>query len=391
MKIALFTDTYPPFINGVSTSVYNLAQTLKQHGHDVLVVTPRFDDGQLELKDGVLYVPGLAMKKLYGYRLTNIFSTTALNIVKQFAPEIIHNQTDSTVGQFAKWTARQLNIPMVYTYHTAYEDYTYYITHGFFDRFAKRIVRSYSNLTANISSGYITPSFKTKEYMRSVGNDVYINVIPTGIDFSLFNRNMVDKEKVEEIKRKYQIDDDTKVFLILGRIAKEKSMDVSFKCIARYHELHPERKIKLLVVGNGPQKEEYENLVKTLGIDDITTFVGPVPSQETPLYYYLADIYTSASLTETQGLTFMEAMAVKAIVVARFDDNLQGTIIDGKTGFFFTDEDNFSAKVEKIFNMSYEELENIKNNAIDICDIYSIERFYQSIMGVYKRAIRKYW
>ena len=391
MKIALFTDTYHPFINGVSTYVFNLAKTLKEHGQDVLVITPRSDDGELELEDGVLRVPGVEMKKLYGYRLTNIFSTLAFNIIKQFEPDIIHNQTDSTIGQFAKIVASRLNIPIIYTYHTAYEDYTYYATHGFFDRFAKHFVRTYSNVTANATSGYITPSLKTKEYVRNIGSDVYVNVIPTGIDFSSFNRNVLDKEKIDELKNQFGIKKNTKVFLILGRIAKEKSMDVSIQCIAAYHKKYPNRDVKLLVVGNGPQKEEYEKLVQDLGISDITTFVGAVPAKETPYYYSLADIYTSASITETQGLTFMEAMALQAIVVARFDDNLAGTIIDGKTGFFFSDEETFIEKSEKIFNMSEEELNVIRNNALDICDVYSIERFYQNVMGVYKRAIRKFW
>ena len=391
MRIALFTDTYPPFINGVSTSVFNLAKTLKEHGQDVLVVTTRSDDGELELEDGILRVPGVAMKKIYGYRLTNIYSSLAFNIVKQFEPDVIHNQTDSTIGQFAKITASRLNIPIVYTYHTAYEDYTYYATHGFFDRFAKHFVRTYSNVVANQTSGYITPSFKTKEYVRNIGSDVYINVIPTGIDFSAFNLNVLDENKIKELKEKYSIKENTKVFLILGRIAKEKSMDYSIKCIAYYHEKHPERDVKLLIVGNGPQKEELEKLVEELNIGDITVFVGAVPAKETPYYYSLADIYTSASITETQGLTFMEAMALQAIVVARFDDNLSGTIIDGKTGFFFSDEETFAEKAEKIFNMSEEELNVIRNNALDICDVYSIERFYQNVMGVYKRAIRKFW
>ena len=90
MNIALFTDTYPPFINGVSTSCFNLTQTLRAHGHRVLVVTPRSSKGPFEIKDGVIYVPGFELKKLYGYRLTSIFSTKLLRIVRDFKPDLIH-------------------------------------------------------------------------------------------------------------------------------------------------------------------------------------------------------------------------------------------------------------------------------------------------------------
>ena len=354
MNIALFTDTYPPFINGVSTSVYNLAHTLMDHGHNVIVVTTRSDEGELEFKDNVLRIPGLEMKKIYGYRLTKIFSTEAYQIIKSFHPDVIHNQTDSTVSIFSKICSRQLSVPIVYTYHTSIEDYTYYITHGFFDRMAKKIVRNYSNSVARSSTEYITPSIKIKEFMRYAGNDIYVNVIPTGIDFSLFKKENIDQQKMEEFKKERGITDKTKIFLILGRVAKEKSMDVSIRCFAHYHFSHMDQDCRLLIVGNGPQRAELESLVEELKISDVTEFIGAVPASEVPFYYNLADIYTSASVTETQGLTFMEAMVSGAIVIARYDDNLSDTIIDGKTGFFFTSEEVFSQKVEKIFAMDEE-------------------------------------
>ena len=391
MNIALFTDTYPPFINGVSTSVYNLAHTLMDHGHNVIVITTRHDEGVMEFKDHVLRIPGLELKKLYGYRLTSIFSSEAFNIIKDFDPDVIHNQTDSTVAMFAKICSRQLNVPIVYTYHTSLEDYTYYITKGFLDRAAKKIARIYSNSVAKNSTEYITPSIKIKEFMRYAGNDIYVNVIPTGINFSLFQKDKVDWDKVKEFKEKRNITDKTKIFLILGRVAKEKSMDVSIRCFAHYHNKHPEVDKRLIVVGDGPQRAELETLAQELNLNDVCEFIGAVPASEVPFYYNMADIYTSASVTETQGLTFMEAMVSGAIVIARYDDNLNEVIIDGKTGFFFTNEETFTQKVEKIFEMDEEKLNQIKKNALEVCDTYSIENFYKNIMEVYNRAIRKYW
>lgn len=392
MKIALLTDTYPPFINGVSTSCYNLAETLRARGHQVLVVTPNPEDAKEIVRKGDnVLVPGREFKNLYGYRFTKIYSRSLVEIVKEFAPDIIHNQTDSTIGQFARILSHQLNVPLVYTYHTSYEDYTYYATKGYFDRFAKQFVRNYSKNVANTCAEFITPSMKTKEYMRFVGSDIYMNIIPTGIDFSLFDEEKQDKEKQKEFREKHRIKENTHVFLILGRIAKEKSMDFSIRGFAKYHERHPEEDIKLIIVGGGPQKQELEQYVNSLGIDDIVDFIGPVPASEVPFYYHLAEIYTSASVTETQGLTFMEAMAAKDIVLARYDDNLSGTIIDGQTGFFFTDDESFIQKVERVFKMTPEEKKEMQESALQVVDTYSIDKFYDNIMGVYKRAIKKYW
>ena len=168
-------------------------------------------------------------------------------------------------------------------------------------------------------------------------------------------------------------------------------MDVSLKGIAAYHNKHPNDDIKVIVVGDGPAKEEITLLAESLGISNIVDFIGQVSGLEVPFYYNMADIYTSASITETQGLTFMEAMAAGNIVLARFDSNLSGTIVNGKTGFFFTDENSFISQVEKIFSLKDEEKQAIINQAYETVDMYSIDKFYENIMRVYKRAIRKQW
>lgn len=391
MRIAIFTDTYPPFINGVSTSSYNLCQILKAHGHDVVVVTPLPKDGKLEYKDGIIHVPGFEIKQIYGYRITNIYNKEVIRILKDFKVELIHNQTDVGIGQFAKIAAKELKVPHVYTYHTAYEDYTYYLLHGLMDRIGKKVLRGYAKLVADNATEFITPSIKTKEYMRSIGSDIHINVVPTGIDFDLFSSDKVDYQKQKEFKLAHNIGENTKVFLLLGRVAQEKSMDLSIRGFAKFLNRHQGYDAKLIVVGDGPQRPELELLVHELGIDDKVDFIGKVPASEVPFYYHLADIYTSASITETQGLTFMEAMASGTIVLARFDANLADTIVDGVTGFFFTNEDNFVDKVDRILSLSDEGKQKIIAGAYKMVDQYSIERFYDNIIGVYNRAIKKYW
>ena len=395
MKIALFTDTYPPQINGVATSTYNLAKTLRRHGNEVLVVTTTSNDkadaNEFQYNEGIVRIPGLYLKKMYGYRLPWVFNSKAFEIVKAFDPDIIHDQTDSTVGQFAKICARRLNLPIVYTYHTQIEDYTYYVTKGYLDRAAKSIVRSYSLGLTKYFTEFITPSIKTKEMIRFYGADNYVSVIPTGIDFSLFKQENLNPKEIDALREKYGIDKNDFVFLILGRLAQEKSMDVSLKGIKEFIKMHPEINTKVLIVGGGPYLNALEVLVNELEMQEIVRFVGPVSADKVPYYYHLASIYTSASLTETQGLTFMEAMASGAIVIARFDDNLTGVIEDNETGFFFTDESLFEKKAYKVYQMNETEKNRIREGAYKIIEQYSIDTFYKNIIGVYNRGIKAYW
>ena len=391
MNIALFTDTYPPFINGVSTSCYNLTQVLRKNGHRVIVVTPRASNGKLEFIDDVIYMPGLEMKKLYGYRLTKFFDKKVMNMLKEFNIDLIHNQTDVTVGMFARRAAKILNVPIVYTYHTSYEDYTYYATKGMMDRVAKKVVRAYSRAIGRNATEFITPSKKTKDFMRNVGHDIYVNVIPSGIDLSIFERKPDEEEKILEFKKEHNIGKNTKVILLLGRVAKEKSMDVSIKNFAAYLQKHPDADVKMLVVGDGPARGELELLTHEKNIASKVEFLGSKPAAEVPFYYHVADIYSSASVTETQGLTFNEAMAAGTIILARYDDNLTNVITDSRTGFFFTDESSFIEKLERIFALTDKERQAIIDEAHEVVNEYSIDKFYENIITVYERALKKYW
>jgi 1,2-diacylglycerol 3-alpha-glucosyltransferase len=132
-------------------------------------------------------------------------------------------------------------------------------------------------------------------------------------------------------------------------------------------------------------------LAQELGLSDRVIFTGAVPPTQVQFYYHLADVFVSASITETQGLTFMEAMASSLIVLARYDENLRNTIIDNETGFFFDSEHDFGEKLARVAALTATNRKKLINAALKTVDVYSIDRFYDHIMEVYHRAIRKTW
>ncbi|MCX5775836.1 MAG: glycosyltransferase [Firmicutes bacterium] len=148
MNIALFSDTFPPEINGVATSTFNLFNVLRKNGHNVYAISTNPFSNKVEFKDNVLRVPGIELKRLYGYRMAGFFNSQAMRIIRGMKLDVIHIQTEAGVGIFGKIAARTLHVPTVYTYHTMYEDYTYYATKGHFDRIARGIVRWYSRFVA---------------------------------------------------------------------------------------------------------------------------------------------------------------------------------------------------------------------------------------------------
>ena len=392
MRIALFTDTYTPEINGVASSCRSLRDILVKNGHEVLVVTTNpYNNKVMHEEDNTVRVPGIEIKKLYNYRLAQLYNSEVMKIVRKFNPDIIHTQTEYSIGIFSRTAADELNVPVVYTYHTMYEDYSYYVTKGHFDRVAKSFFRVLTKGLVDSADEFITPSVKTKDYMRQIGVDGYINVIPTGIDFSKFFPENIKKGTKEELRKKFNIKPSTFTLLSLGRIAKEKSIDFSIDCFHAFVKKYPNIDTKMIITGKGPAEDELKEYVKELGLEDKIIFTGPCAPSEVQNYYTLGDAFVSSSLSETQGLTYMEAMAAHLYVLARYDHNLVDVIQDGVTGFFFENEEEFIEKFMEAYNMKRKKDVTMLNKAIKGIDQYSIDTFYKRIIKAYNHALKRKW
>jgi len=389
MNIALFSDTYLPDINGVATSTHILKKELKKHGHHVLVVTtilPHNSD-YIDEDDGVLRLPGIDLKKLYGYRASNIYSFKGMKELKEFQPDIIHIQTEFGIGIFGKIAGEILNIPVCYTYHTMWADYSHYITPGNLkavDQAAKKIIEKISKIYGNSCSELIVPSQKTADALRKYGISNSIHVIPTGLELEAFALENKNQGLVDQILQEYHLQDKF-VVIFLGRIAPEKSIEILIDAMSDI--VKKEDKICLMIVGGGPQLKELKTLVHQKGLESHIFFTGPKESEYVPSFYHAAQLFVSASVTETQGLTFIEAMASGLPVLARYDKNLDGVIVDGHNGYFFKDQQDL---VEKIIHMYHSDLTQLSTCARNDAQKYSSENFYQHILRTYEQALAKH-
>lgn len=389
MRIAIFTDTFVPDTNGGAVSSYNLFKALNDRGHYCVVVTSNPFSKEVTFIDNVLRIPGIEMKKLYGYNFAGP-NRKAHKILKKLKIDIVHVQNEAGMGIFGKSFARQQKIPYVYTYHTMYEDYTYYATKGRMETFAKAIIRRFSRWQAEIADEFIVPSDKTKVSLREYGVQRYINVIPTGVDFSKFMYNPEDKPFLDEYKKEHGLDG-TFNLVYVGRVAKEKSIDVVIRGYALYVKKNLNHNTRLIIIGGGPAIPELEELAEKLQIAPFVHFVGKVLPADIGKYYHLGEVFVSASISETQGLTFMEAMAAERLLLCRFDEGLVGVIRDGESGFFFRNEEDFGEMVKKIRSLSTKEIRNILDEANNIVDYYSNDRFVERCEHVYLRALRNSW
>lgn len=387
MTIGLFTDTYPPFINGVSTSVSMLKKALEKKGHTVYVVTVNPENMKYVYneEEHVIRIPGVPIG-IYDYRLTGIYPLKAINTVKSWNLDIIHSNTEFGIGTFARLIAKQLNIPLVHTYHTMYEDYIHYITKGYFDKSSKKIVEYltlfYCDKTA---SELIVPTKKTYDlFIRKYKIDKNIHIVPTGIEIERFYDENIDDAKLSSLKKELKIDKDDFVTVFVGRLAEEKNvtylLDVHKELIKDHHD------IKFVIVGDGPDFDKYANLIKQNNMEDSVILTGKVPWDEIPYYYHLANVFLTASVTETQGLTVIEAMASGVPPICIKDESFINTVIDGLNGRIFTTKDECKEAILTYYN-DRELLKKVSKQARINSEAYSSSTFAEAILNVYNYAI----
>lgn len=382
MKIAIFTDTYLPDLNGVATSSYTLRNVLKRHGHEVYVITSELpEDSDYVDHDDIIRLPGIEIKSLYGYRLSNLFSFKGMKEISKLGIELIHIQTEFGIGIFGKLAGLLLNVPVVYTYHTMYEDYTHYVagTNETVNSAMKIVAAKLSKVYGDNCTELVVPSLKTKGVLEEYGINKEIHVIPTGLDLELFHPKNKNIDEILKIKEKYHLDNKYVVGFV-GRIAPEKSVDVLIKAMQYVQNDN----IHLLIVGGGPYLEDLKELVNDLELNHRITFTGGIDKSLIPNYYHTIDAFACASISETQGLTYIEALSSGTIVLARYDENLASVIKDGENGFFFKDEQDLANRLDYLIDYDTTKMCEF---ALSESYQYSDENFYDSIIDVYIQAI----
>ena len=387
MRIGLFTDTYPPFINGVSTSVLMLKQGLEKLGHEVYVVTVNDESFSYKEEDGVLKIPSFPIG-LMNFRQSGIYPLKALKIIKKWKLDIIHSHTEFSIGTFARLISKQLNIPLVHTYHTMYEEYIYYITKGYFDSASKKLVEYLTLFLCDKTiDELIVPTEKAKELFKDkykVKRDVY--VIPSGIDTTRFYKENIDKNEIINLKKDLGLKKTDFIVLYVGRIAKEKSIDFLINNFNSVLKRIP--KAKMIIVGDGPDIKDLIDLTRKKGLENKIIFTGKAPWTDVPKYYSLCDVFVTASKTETQGLTVMEAMGASKPVVAIRDESFELMITDKKDGLFFDDEKSYVDMIYEVYK-NKKLRDEISFNARLTADKYSPYNYAKNVLKVYKKVVSK--
>ena len=389
MRIGIFTETWAPYISGLVTSEVMLKNALEKQGHEVYVVTANLDSFKYEYdeKERVLKVPGIPTG-IYDSRLTSIYPIRAINKIKSWKLDVIHSQTEFAIGTFARLFAKQYNIPLVHTYHTLYEDYVHYITKGYFNRSSKKIVeyltKFYCDTTA---TELIVPTNKIyKLFKEKYKFEKNIHIIPTGIEVERFYTENQNEKEIENLRKLLKLNRKDFVILFVGRLAEEKN--VEFLIHSQRELVNKHDNIKLIIVGDGPDKEKYEEYAKELNLEKNVIFTGKAAWKDMPYYYHVSDVFATASKTETQGLTVIEAMAANTVPVCMRDEAFQSMVTEDLNGLFFETEEEYQEKILHLYD-NRDELKRIDKQARIQAEHYSSKSYADRVIEVYQRAIKE--
>jgi len=328
MNILMMTNTYTPIVGGLERSVKAFKEEYQRRGHRALVVAPRFE-GMPERERDVLRVPAIPRFNGSDFSVKLPVPRILTQALVEFHPDIIHCHHPFLIGNTGLRLAHTRSIPLIFTHHTLFEQYTHYVPGDSpaMQRFVVELATGYANLCDQV----FAPSDSVAQLLKERGVETPIAVVPTGIDESWFTKAMPSR-----VRRQFNIPDNAFLVGHVGRLAPEKNLAFLFQAIARFLQQQP--RAHCLVVGQGPSEAEIRQLCEQAGVADRVHLAGVLQGRALIDAYGAMDVFAFASKSETQGLVVAEAMATRVPVVALDAPGVREVVEDGRNGRLLSSE-----------------------------------------------------
>ena len=381
MNILMMTNTYFPIVGGLEQSVYSFSQQFKSLGHEVLIVTPTFEGMPTE-EPGVIRIP--AFQKFSGTIFSLNFPVSGLltRLMKEFVPDMVHSHCPFFMGDFALRLSRQHAIPLVFTYHTMFEQYVHDwpVQNEGVKRFMVKLAAGYANLVDQV----VVPSESVRDILLKRGVKTPMEVIPTGVDLQRFS-----KGGGIAFRRQNQIPLDALVIGHAGRLAAEKNLEFLTNCLVELLKKDP--RVHALIVGLGPSEKMIKDTFEQAGLAKRLHLTGVLHYQQLVDAYFAMDVFAFASLSETQGIVLIEAMAAGLPVVALDAPGAREVVEDHHNGILLSemDQQSFIDAIQWVLSRSPEELQAIKRAAKITAQKYPIDSAGKRMLEVYEKVRSK--
>lgn len=381
MKVLITTDHNQYVINGVVISVKTLREQLLLKGVDLRILTLS-PNKKSYFEEDTYYIKSKEYNIYPDVRATFAIGDPLVDEVIAWKPDIIHSQCEFFTYAFVKKIAKACNCPIVHTYHTMYEHYVQYVLpHGNWSALVAPVMRARLK-TADV---VIAPTGKVRNslYDNKISED--IRIIPTGIDLSKYERRMTEEERKETLAY-LDIPEGARIIGSVGRLAKEKNYTEVLESFAEIRKKRDD--VYLVITGGGIYEEELKQEVKDRNLEDRVRFPGMQPIEEIYKFYQILEIFLSASVSETQGLTYIEALANGIPVVARKDSAILGVVENGVNGYQFTETEQLTGYILDLLDDEVA-LAEMRKNAHMSSLAFSKEIFGERVYQLYREVLNR--
>ncbi len=381
MHVAFFTNFYHPVVNGVVRSVASFRQVLMEQGHNVFVFAQ--SDGSYKDTEPFIFRYPMSLPLPGDIPAAIPVSPFVDQLLPALKLDVIHTHHPILLGQTAARKAAELDLPLVFTFHTQYWEYTHYVPfpQEAIQEFLKNAVDRWLKDFMQKCQHIILPSESMKEILvRKYGLEDRYTVIPTGTDLEPYQC-----AEWEALRKEQGWQDET-VLISVGRLAPEKNWDTLLQAFAKVYPEHPS--LRLVLIGDGPARQTLETLAAELSIAERVTFTGALPFEEVPCYLRAANAFAFASVTETQGLVTIEAMAAGLPIVAVDGSGTRDIVEHGKQGFLVENDVNALAKGIKKLLSDLQRMKRFSNNALKKANTFDVHQLGKQLVSVYEQAIQ---
>lgn len=380
MKIAMFTNTYLPHVGGVARSVQTLEDECRRLGHEVRVVAPEHPEA--EASPHVLRVPAIQNFNGSDFAVRLPAPGRVREFMEDFQPDVVHSHHPFLLGDTALRQAWRMELPVVFTHHTLYEQYTHYVPldSPTLKQMAIQLVTEYCNLCDEV----IAPSLSVRELLLERGVTTPITAIPTGVDTGAFasgNRS--------HFREQLGLEEGTFVIGHVGRLAAEKNLRFLAKAVAR--QLHRDPESAFLLVGEGDEAAEMEDHFAEWDVLERVYRVGRLTGEDLTGAYAAMDVFVFSSQSETQGMVLAEAMAAGLPVVALDGPGVREIVRDGENGYLLpaqADEETFAERLHQLW-LHGETRARLAVGARTTAQSYDRRRCEADVLAVYERLTQE--
>jgi len=379
MNIGIFTNAYHPIISGVVNAIALFRRGLLDLGHNVHVFAPAFP-GFKDGEENIHRFRSVSLTSKVKFPLALPYSHRLFKLIPELKLDIIHTHHPFILGEVGAHFSKKLKIPLVYTFHTQFEQYAHYIP--FNQDLVKMLARlSVINYTQKCDC-IITPAPSIRDLLISYGVTRRLELLPNAIDLQSFK-----KGDPAVVRREYSIPEDAVLLLYVGRMGLEKNLGFMLQSLRKM--LEAEQNVRLLIVGEGPEEGALREQARRMGLEDTAIFTGRIEYSKIPAFYAAADFFVMSSVTEVKPLALLEAMASGLPVVAVAASGSSDTVTSGHDGIL-TDLslDNFTSACLKLIQDKEERLK-MARNAQAASRKYSIEETSRRLAEVYMELIEE--